>query len=81
MYQKIQNKIVEFLAHDKCLHFMFGLIVFVLSALFVQDEIALGITFLVALLKEIRDHVKYKGFDIADIIFTVIPAVILIVFR
>jgi len=81
MWTKIQNKILELVQHDKALHFMFGFIVFVVSSHFFLDVVAFGITFLIALIKEIRDHIVYKGFDIADLIFTTIPSIILITLR
>jgi hypothetical protein len=76
-YQQIQNKIIELIPHDKCLHFMFGFILAIISLHFFSDIQSIGIIFLIALIKEIRDQIKYKGFDVVDIIFTILPIIIL----
>jgi len=74
MISNIQNKIVELMPHDKCLHFVFGFFIFALSNLFLNDVYSLGIVFLFALAKEIRDEISYGGFDVKDLIFTILPA-------
>ena len=78
-YNDIQNKIVELIQHDKALHFMFGFFLFVLSNIFLSDSYCIGIVFIVALIKEIRDEIVYKGFDWRDIIATVLPSICILV--
>jgi len=62
---------------DKANHFIYGFIIFVLSQCFLNDLYSIGIVFLFALGKEIKDQIDYKGFDYKDIIATIIPSVIL----
>ena len=79
MIQQIQNKIVEFVAHDKALHFIAGFLLYVLASCFLPDLYCFFLVLLVAFAKEIRDQIVYKGFDISDLIFTMIPALIMLV--
>jgi len=44
---------------------------------FVSDILTLIFIFIVALLKEIRDEIVYKGFDFKDIIFTLLPFILI----
>lgn len=80
-YQDIQNKIAKLLAHDKCLHFIVGFFLAVLSLHFLSNMLSIILIFTIALMKEIRDEKVYKGFDIIDLIFTVLPVLILILMR
>jgi hypothetical protein len=62
---------------DKANHFIYGFFIFVLSNYFINDLYSIGIVFLIALGKEIRDQIVYKGFDYKDLIATMIPSIIL----
>jgi len=78
-YQQIQNKIIELIPIDKALHFLAGFFLFVLSNCFLSDLYSLLIVFFIAVVKEIRDEITYKGGDWKDVLFTVAPAVTLFV--
>ena len=45
--------------------------------MFMAPEMAVGIVFGFGVLKEIIDHLKYKGADVVDLFFTVLPAIII----
>ena len=77
MFQRFQNKMVELMPHDKCLHFIMGFILALVVPHFVSDILTLIFIFIVALLKEIRDEIVYKGFDFKDIIFTLLPFILI----
>jgi hypothetical protein len=77
MYQKLQDKLVKLVPHDKTLHFIVGFFLAIISTHFLSDIQSIGIIFLIALIKEIRDEIVYNGFDIMDIIYTIIPIIIL----
>jgi len=62
---------------DKANHFIYGFFIFVLSNYFLNDLYSIGIVFLFALGKEIRDQIVYKGFDYKDLLATMIPSIIL----
>lgn len=72
-YQDLQNKIIKYVPHDKCLHFIVGFFLGLLTLHFFLPLVAISIVTLGAIAKEIRDEIKYKGFDLVDIIYTVIP--------
>ena len=73
------SKILSYLAsipHDKLLHSFYGTLIY-LPISYVDSFIALGIVAVVALSKEILDEKDYGGFDLADIIATIlIPTLI-----
>lgn len=71
------NKIL--IRQDRANHFLHGFIIFVIANYFLNDLTALAIVAIVALLKELYDEYIYSGFDIIDLAFTIIPALILIV--
>ena len=45
----------------------------------VPHEIAVGVVFAFGVLKEIRDHVINKRADFLDMIFTIAPAIIMLI--
>lgn len=59
---------------DRANHFIYGFALFLLLNIFLQDIYCLIIVSAIAIVKEIRDEIVYKGFDIVDIVFTIIPA-------
>lgn len=62
---------------DKANHFIYGFFIFVLSNCFLNNHYSIGIVFLFALSKEIKDQIDYKGFDYKDLLMTITPAIIL----
>lgn len=73
------SKVLNYLAsipHDKLLHSFYGTLIY-LPISYVDSSIALGVLAIVALSKEIWDEKDYGGFDLADIIATMlIPTLI-----
>jgi sterol desaturase/sphingolipid hydroxylase (fatty acid hydroxylase superfamily) len=62
---------------DKANHFLYGFFIYVFFSMFMAPEMAVGIVFGFGVLKEIIDHLKYKGADVVDLFFTVLPAIII----
>lgn len=75
---KIQELAIKYLHHDKCLHFLFGFFLFILSNCFLSDIHSFIIVFVIALGKEIRDEFTYRGGDYKDVLFTICPAITLV---
>ena len=75
------SKILSYLAsipHDKLLHSFYGTLIY-LPISYIDSSIALGVVAVVALSKEILDEKDYGGFDLSDIIATMlIPTLIYI---
>ena len=78
MINKTQELAVKYLPHDKCLHFLAGFIIYVLINCFLSDIHSLITVFVIALGKEIRDELTYRGGDWKDVLFTILPAVTLV---
>jgi len=66
------------LQQDKANHFIYGFALFILANLFFNDYSALAIVFLIGLAKELYDEYSYGGFSISDLIYTLVPSIILI---
>lgn len=64
---------------DKANHFIYGFLIFIISNFFLQDYLSLLVVVLVGLGKEIYDEYKYGGFDVVDLIYTILPAMIIVV--
>jgi hypothetical protein len=66
-------KLLNFLKanHDKVLHFLFGILIMLLTTIFFPVWVAFLSVCLAALLKEVRDHFAYAGFDWRDLVITV----------
>ncbi len=62
---------------DKANHFIYGFAIHMGSNLFLGDFMSLVVVSIFALGKEIYDEYKYGGFDFVDLIYTIIPAIIL----
>jgi len=62
---------------DRLQHFFYGFFLFKLALFFVAPIIALAIVFIIALAIEIKD-IKTSGFDVIDILFTVLTGLILV---
>ena len=72
---KVLNYLVS-LPKDKLLHSFYGTLIY-LPISYVDSSIALGVVAVVALSKEISDEKDYGGFDLVDIIATMlIPTLI-----
>ena len=76
------SKVLNYLASlpkDKLLHSFYGTLIY-LPISYVDSSIALGVVAVVALSKEISDEKDYGGFDLADIIATMlIPTLIYVI--
>jgi hypothetical protein len=62
---------------DKANHFIYGFVIYFLSNLLLDHYYCLGVVFIFALGKECYDEYSYNGFDIVDLVYTLIPAVLL----
>lgn len=67
--------------NDKANHFIYGFAIFVLLNIFLIDLASLAIVVFIAFTKEIYDEYDYGGFDFVDAIYTIIPALILILIK
>jgi hypothetical protein len=63
---------------DKANHFIYGFFIYILFSV-VPHQMAVGFVFGFGVLKEIRDHVINKKADFLDMVFTVIPAIIMLI--
>lgn len=66
---------------DKANHFIYGLLIFLLSNVFLNNLFSLIVVIIFAIIKELCDQVKYGGFDWKDILATIISPLILIGFE
>jgi hypothetical protein len=64
---------------DKANHFIYGFFIYIFFSMVVPHQIAVGFVFGFGVLKEIRDHVINKKADFLDMVFTVIPAIIMLI--
>ena len=68
------------IAQDKANHFVYGFLIFIFFNLFLSDLISFSIIVFIALAKEIYDKVSKKGTpEILDFIFTILPAILIII--
>lgn len=65
------------IAQDKANHFLYGFLIFIVSQYFLNDYLSFGVVFAFALGKEIKDQIVYKGFDYKDLLFTLLPSIII----
>ncbi len=64
---------------DRANHLIYGFMIYILSNIFFIDLLSLGIVVVVALGKELYDEWDYGGFSIIDLLYTLVPAIILII--
>lgn len=64
---------------DKANHFVYGFVIYFISNLFFKDYTSFAIVFLFAFSKEAYDEYKYGGFDLKDLLISLMPAVLLII--
>jgi hypothetical protein len=64
---------------DKANHFIYGFFIYTFASLVISNPLAFGVVCLFAVGKEVRDQIVYKGFDIFDLFFTILPAIIMII--
>jgi hypothetical protein len=69
---------IPIIPQDKANHFIYGFTIYILLNLFLNAYASFSIVYLLALGKECYDEYSYKGFDVKDLIATIIPAIILI---
>ena len=75
----MKDKIAKLLPADKARHFFVGFFIYVGLSLFFTPLLSLLFTTVLAVLNEVIDEHKKKGaFDWIDILFTVAPAITLI---
>ena len=68
------------IAQDKANHFFYGFLIFIFFNVFLSDLISLSIIVFIALAKEIYDKISKKGTpEILDFIFTILPAILIII--
>lgn len=75
------NKILQKLAQiqtDKLLHSFYGTLIYALAC-FINPIVAIILTLVVAIAKEVYDEVKYKSFDFVDILATILIPMILFI--
>ena len=75
---KLMTKL-PYIRRDLANHFVYGFVIFVISSMVFSSVISFFITLLFALLKETYDYAYFNRFDLDDIIFTIIPAIIMII--
>ena len=75
---KIQEFFVNLIPVDKGIHFVLGFFLFVISNCFLSDIHSLIIVFVIALGKELKDEFTYRGGDWKDVLFTICPAITLV---
>jgi hypothetical protein len=67
------------LEQDKANHIVYGFVIYYVSNLFLNEYYSLGITLIFALSKEVKDEYKYRGFDLKDLLVTMlIPTMLFI---
>lgn len=71
---------VMLIPYDKALHFIAGFILFILFSLFLGSITSLIIVCLFAIGKEYYDYKTYGKFDLADMVITIIPAMIMVAY-
>lgn len=64
---------------DKANHFIYGFGIYFLINFFLSNYWALGGVVILALTKEIKDQIKYQGFDYKDFLVTILPAILLFI--
>jgi len=69
MYTKILNYLVKNV--DKALHFLAGMMICLITSIFLTEWISFVLVCFAGLAKEIRDQIVYNGFDKYDLIVTV----------
>jgi hypothetical protein len=62
---------------DKANHFIYGFTIYIISNLFLNAYASFSIVYLFALGKECYDEYSYGGFDIKDLLSTIIAPIIL----
>lgn len=66
--------------YDKALHFIAGFLLFIFFSLFVGSIWGLIVVCLFAIAKEYYDYKSYGKFDLADMVMTIIPAMIMVAY-
>ncbi len=76
-YQDIQTKIENYIPQDKCIHFIVGFFLAILSLHFLSNMQSIILVTIISLIKEIRDKIVRNNFDWKDLIATILPTLIL----
>jgi hypothetical protein len=64
---------------DKANHFIYGFFIYIFFSMVVPHPMAVGFVFGFGVGKEIRDHIINKRADFLDMVFTVMPAIIMLI--
>ena len=65
---------------DKANHFFYGFLIFIFFNIFLSDLISLSIIVFIALAKEVYDKISKKGTpEILDFVFSILPAILIII--
>lgn len=71
-------RIMSSIEHDKLLHSFYGTLLFALMLIVVPVWTAFVVVVVVAIMKEVHDQWKYKGFDWKDIVATIIVPLVFV---
>lgn len=66
--------------YDKALHFIAGFAIFLVSSLVLGSILGLITVVILAIGKETFDFKSYGKFDLADMVMTIIPAMIMVAY-
>lgn len=62
---------------DKANHIIYGLVIYILANLFVENILAFGVVLLIGIGKEAYDYKSYRRFDVLDLLATISAALTL----
>lgn len=68
---KILNKMSN-IPKDKLLHSFYGMLLFLIGWVLINIYFGLLFTIVIAIIKEVYDEIKYKGFSFYDLIATIL---------
>lgn len=66
---------------DKATHFICGFIIFLIANIMFSNLLSLIIVLIFALAKETFDYYTKKYIDVYDIVYTIVPAILMILFN
>lgn len=73
---KTTELLVKYIPHDKALHLIIGMLIYTFISL-INQHVAILITFMFGIGKEIFDEWNYNGGDYKDMLFTVVTPLVL----
>lgn len=78
LFSKIMSLLL--MPYDKALHFIAGFAIFLVSSLVLGSILGLITVVILAIGKETFDFKSYGKFDLADMVMTIIPAMIMVAY-